>query len=340
MVGHRSKSRHSKRLAIALCLLFVAGAVGVSQGGNQHHQGAGALKTLFAGGGDGSGGGAGAHTATGGAGGQGGGGAGLPGRAGTVDAFGPAEGGDASNLGAFMPNGENGLMALADFARTQGLGGGGENSINNSDNTPGLPPGSLTGDAGGPPDRPEAPSAGGPGEGSPHGDGPPLALGNPGGGFGFGGGGGGGGAVGSGGGTGGGHPQTPPGSGPTPPGSGPTPPDTGPTIPDTGPTIPDLGPHAGPPTGPSGGGDGGGGPKACVVSLLDTCGQPPTDTPFTFTPPTTDQPPVNGPQGGDPPGGNVQILPEPAAWLMMILGFVAAGSTLRARRRDARRALA
>jgi hypothetical protein len=82
-----------------------------------------------------------------------------------------------------------------------------------------------------------------------------------------------------------------------------------------------------------------------VVSILDACGQPPLDPPGVFTPPLDPPgvftPPLAGPSlvvgalGDSPPGGVAPGVPEPAAWLMMILGFGAAGSALRAQRRRA-----
>lgn len=222
-------------------------------------------------------------------------------------ALGPGDGHDGPGSNGFMPNGENGLMVLADYARSQGADGSGVNSNNNSDNTPGLPPGG-----------PNTPGGDGPGQG-PRSDGFTRVAdpnGGGGGGSGFGGGGsGGGGGLGVGG-SGGVDPQIPLDNVQTPP-------DTGLTTPGTG------------------SGDGGGA-KVCVVSVFDSCGQPPAGGPHTLMPVPDNQPPVAAPPGGGPleDGAPVPAVPEPATWLMMILGFGAAGSTLRTQRRRTRAALA
>ncbi|MBS0362525.1 MAG: PEPxxWA-CTERM sorting domain-containing protein, partial [Proteobacteria bacterium] len=79
-------------------------------------------------------------------------------------------------------------------------------------------------------------------------------------------------------------------------------------------------------TGGGGGGSDGGG-KICVVSAITTCGSSESGGPNTFTPffaagPTTDQVVPDA-------------VPEPAAWALMILGFLGAGAMLRTRRRKA-----
>ena len=237
---------------------------------------------------------------------------------GSPGVYGPGEGGDGPGAGGFMPNGENGLLILADYARTKSDGESGENSTDNSDHAPGLAPGD--GDAPTGPDAPDGltPLTGDQPGPAPHGDGPAQAT-EPGG-FGFGiggfGGGGGGGAGGGSGsvGSGGGAPHVDPVA----------PPETNPILPDPGPD-PDHDP--GPTTG------GGGDPKVCLASVLDACDPPLGDPPFTHKPHGTDL--VAGPPDEKVVGVDAPGVPEPAAWLTMILGFGAAGAALRARRHKA-----
>ena len=116
-----------------------------------------------------------------------------------------------------------------------------------------------------------------------------------------------------------------------------------PSLPGGGPIGGGTPPGLNPPT-PGGGGSDNGGGKVCVVSLLTSCGTSPAEggnQPDLFTPgdsgPNSDLPP---PGGGDPPpsgdSGVAGGVPEPASWLIMILGFGALGTTVRAQRRKAR----
>jgi hypothetical protein len=196
--------------------------------------------------------------------------------------YGPGDDQDGV-AGAFMPNGEDGLMALADYTQSQGT-----NGVDNTGGTPGVPP--IGGDG----------ATGGPGgTGDPEGVDPTQGPTGPTGGFG--GGGGGGGSGGGGGGT----PPTGDPSKPLTPGDG----------------------------APGDGGAGGGGGSVCVISAMETCGHASTDDgdpPIIPKPPIETLPPgVSGPDTVTASGP----VPEPAAWLMMILGFGAAGSALRAQRR-------
>jgi hypothetical protein len=93
-----------------------------------------------------------------------------------------------------------------------------------------------------------------------------------------------------------------------------------------------LPPIDSPPTNdnPTGGNPGDGGGKACTVTATNLCGGTPgaVELPGLATPP--DQP------GGGAPGG---VIPEPAGWMTMILGFGALACVLRIRRRRASAAL-
>jgi hypothetical protein len=304
MVPARPRTTQAKRLFAALFSTFVAaGAMAYATGGGQHRHddeaphgvqaggaGSGSGDVEFptqtadgAGGGDGPGAGppqGGSQVATGGA---------------PHGAYGPGDGQDGSPPPGFMPNGEDGLTLLADYA---GRGAGAK-----GDDIPGLPPA-----------IPDGPSTGGPaGEG-----GSPVGSDGGFGGSGFGGGGG---SGGGGGGSPGGGGGSPPGGGPTAPGAG-----SG-----DGGGLGSGSPPGGFP-GP-GGGVGGhdtGGGKVCVVN----CTSSPADGPLTEG---FDNPPggSDGPGDGLPPAGGLPAggVPEPAAWLMMGLGFGAVGSALRAWRR-------
>lgn len=320
----RPRTKHAKRIVVALFAVFVAaGAMAYAPGGWQHHHDDEAPRgPKLAGGGSGSGAGdTELPIQESGASGRGDGGG--PPRGGpqivTTDtpdgAYGLGGGTDGPPTGAVMPSVEDGLMLLADHA--QGRDGGA-----NGDNTPSLPP--AIPDAPGAGDQGAAPVGG---EGSQAGSGGGLG-GSGGGGFGGGGGSPGGGGGGIGGGT------NPPTSGPMDPGPG-------------------SGPESGPESGPGGGfpdlsgggggfGDGGGGRdnsggNVCIVN----CGPPfAADGPKTdgFSPPFV----ADGLQGGLPEGDQsvAGSVPEPSAWLMMIVGLGAAGSVVRVQRRKAGAVLA
>jgi hypothetical protein len=328
MVPPRSRSRHAKRLFVTLTSTFVAaGAMAYSTGGEQpHHRGdahnhaqvASNGGTYGAGGvvlesqQNGSGGGAGGSGV----------GSGLGIGGGPRGVYGPGDGQDGSSSSNFMPNGEDGLTSLASYAA--GLSGG-QNGNSNSDHTPGGPQdgapnggsnpftgSSAGGDgsskvAGQDGGSGSGGGGGGAGSGGSGGFGGSSGFGAPsGGGGGFlgnpGGGGGGGGLLGnpSGGstGSGGSNSSDPTGGGTTPPAVGDVPPVVTP---------------------PSGGGD-------CVVTETNSCqpGSAPSG-PGGFAPSVP----------GGPAGGAEGAIPEPAAWMTMILGFGALGMVLRSRRRRA-----
>lgn len=239
-------------------------------------------------------------------GGPGGGGAGSPGQGG--GATGGASAASQPDTGAtppggkdregsgdkdgFMPNGENGLMLLADYVAGKG------------------PKGHVSGAGDGPTGGEPGPQDGKPGlpgpdsfqvaENETHDGGVGL------GGRGFGGGGGGGGGGGSGGGGTGGDP----GGAPSKPGPGDTPPAQ---------------------TTPPGTGDGGG--PVCVLSSGCDLTPPDTSTPPKTSDPTDELPKL--PPRGDLPVGEPGAIPEPASWLMMIVGFLSLGAVLRDQRRKA-----
>lgn len=308
---------------VALCstLMAAGGLAYLLSGGHDHHNGTGPPGGEVAQNGAGSGGGLGGGQEGGSLDGRSAGGGGDASQNPTGGANGPDDGHDGAGSG-FMPNGENGLVLLADYQSRRGTQ---NNGNDNSENTPGHPH-----------DGPFVPDADGLGAGPGAGEGstqvaaedlPTGPLGLPGSGGGSGGGVAGfGGIAGGGGGGGGGA-----GAGGSPGGSGGQP--GGDKGGDGG------GIDSGPPSGDGptrGGGDGGG--DICVVTPLNTCGQhliggdPPHD------PPALDAP--TGPTGGgspnDIPPRELAGVPEPAMWLMMILGFGAAGSMLRAQRRGAR----
>jgi hypothetical protein len=305
----------------------------VTVGGQHHHHqatndAAGGGGSAAGGGAGGAGGSTGEQENSGGGGGgvqladnSGGGGSNSTG--GSPGAYGPGEGAGGTGGGGFMPNGENGLLILADYARTKSGGENSENSTDNSDQAPGLPPGDVAGD-GGPSDGFTPFTGDEPGLG-PHGDGVTTDTAGGGFGFGIGGFGGGGGGGGAGGGGAGGSGGSGGGAGP----GGPSLTDP-PTPPGTNPILSDPGPGTTP-------GDGG---QVCAKSILDDCGQLPADPPFTSKPPAGD-PPVGPHGGGGAPGGenlvggDIPGVPEPAAWLTMILGLGAVGAALRAHRRRA-----
>jgi hypothetical protein len=293
MTENRSRSRHAKRILAALVAsLLAVGALDVATGGQDHRhhdtarvgkpsgrhaahrRGATPIETA-------QNGGVADYSGGGGSGGSQDVNNGLP------KAYGPGDDQD-SVAGAFMPNGEDGLMALADYIQSQGT-----NGIDNTGSTPGVPP--IGGDGA---------TGGIGGTGDPEGGVDPTQdPTGPTGGFG-GAGGGGGGAGGTGGGAGGGGA----GGGGTPP----------------------TGDPSNPLTPGDGGGDGDG--PVCVISAIETCGHASTDggdPPITSKPPIESPPGGNGPQAVTAPGP----VPEPAVWLMMVLGFGAAGSALRTQRR-------
>ncbi len=269
--------------------------------------------------------------------------------------FGPGEDRDVSHSGDFMPNGEDGLMILADYA--QSGAGGHDNANNNSDHAPGKVPNIVAGVSGfggldgfGVPTDGDAgandrffvhnvANSGGLGG---------VGLGGSGGGTAgfFGGGGNGGGNVGASDGTsgaGGGNGDNGGGSGGVSIGA----PTGGGTFPDIG--VGSTGPLTGDGLGAGSGGVGG----ICVPNLLDSCGQPlasikpvpnskpPTNSqPLPISQPLDDRPIVenivNGSDSIPQLGGAAAAVPEASTWLMMILGFAFVGSTLRAQRSRAR----
>ena len=333
MVRPRSRSRHAKRLAAALGATFVAaGAMAYVTGGAQHHRDTEAAggPTQVAGNSGGGGGSAGTPGNSSGDAGGGGGGGGDVAAYGSGGApngglqtlvngaptgvFGPGDGQDGAIAGGLMPNGEDGLMILADYAQSHGDDGLGGNANNNSDNTPGLPPGGFGGDAGGA--GGDTPDATPPAEGAPQGGSS----------AGFGLGGGVGGGVGGGGGLGGGAPGGGSSGGTPSPGNFTAPATTPVTIVGGGDDTPlGLPGAAGP-----------GGPTVCVISALNTCVQPPTGG----GPLPISGPPIPTPTGGNNGAAVPGPVPEPAAWLLMIVGFAGAGGALRLQRRQARQALA
>ena len=228
--------------------------------------------------------------------------------------YGPGEGDGGGS--SFMPNGEDGLMSLAEFVQGQS-GGGGDNPNQGGP----ISDGTSGGDAG---DEP----GGFPGDGSTE-----VASNDPGpGGFGLPGGGGAGGRFGGGIGGGGGNPGgNPTGGGPI----GPVP-------------SPGAGDGFGGGFGFGGVGAGLGGDDGCPGAI---CGAPPVSggsspvEPVShFEPTGPGGPPGEGP--GQSPAGAGEVnppgaaVPEPSVWAMMILGFGALGSALRAQRRATRPALA
>jgi hypothetical protein len=82
--------------------------------------------------------------------------------------------------------------------------------------------------------------------------------------------------------------------------------------------------------GPIDGGDHGDGDKPCVLHCDPTPGPTPPAPPQFYQEP-------GGPKGDTP---LTSAVPEPATWMMLILGFGALGSALRGQRRKARQALA
>jgi hypothetical protein len=324
MTQPRSKSRHAKRLLIAFCSVFaIVGALAYATGEGHHHRVDETSNTQAVSGG-------GQTLAHGGdlqrgerpvgyrrtAGGRApqAVGAGRP-------AYGPGEDADGPPSGAIMPDGEDGLVVLADYAQSAGAGAGGSNGNDAADNPSAPQGGFAAGD--GAPGQPAASGSvaggfGGAGAG---------AGGGFGGGPGSGPGGSGSGSSGSGGsGSGGSGSGGPAARTPDADGTGPTPPLTT-TPPATGP-ITTIGSH-----------DSGGG-KVCEVRVLDACDQLPPD--FSSKPqihPIAQAlvAPPEGPPGDLPPSGPV---PEPSTWLMMILGVGLAGSAMRAQRGQRLEALA
>jgi hypothetical protein len=206
MVKSGPKSTQPRRTLVVLCSALVAGgalAYSTSGGQHGHDEAHGKIMVARIDGGD-------SQESGGGEGGSGGGAhrvhQGPEGVPIELAHYGPGDGADDPHSGGFMPNGEDGLMAIGDYARGQDAGA--DNGNTNSDNNPGAPPGG--------PDTP----AGFGGDGS-----PPVESDNNSGDFGLGGGGGGGGfAGGSGGGgsggSGGSGGTTPPGGSGDGPGGG------------------------------------------------------------------------------------------------------------------------
>jgi hypothetical protein len=318
----KKRRRHVKRLLPGVLATFVAAsamALGASSGPTSHQDEAPQeirMAMAVASSGDGAGDEAPADETPNAAPDVGGGAGGGESQNNTADApqAPPSGGGDKPDGGdlfgdpdGFLPNGENGLMLLADYAAGK------------SD-----PAGEAKGDVPGAGDGPTGGEPGfGDGTGAQGGDGPAgaesfqvadnqpnnsgddggLGFGLGGGGFG-GGGGGSGGSGGSGGGGGGGFTGGGGGGGGT--GSKPSP--------DGMPPVQTIVPPPG--DGP-------------ICALTNSCDLPPTNT---FSPPTNPgdgDPPRDGPQGGP----DTTPVPEPAAWLMLIVGFMGMGSALRAQRR-------
>lgn len=210
--------------------------------------------------------------------------------------------GDAEGAGGsdgFLPNGENGLMLLADYAA------GKSDPIGQGD-----APGAGDGPTGGEGLPGAEPFQVAQNDASDRGLGFGFGMGGAGGGGGggaAGGSGGGGGSAGGAGGAGsaGGEEGEPGGTGSKPSPEGGAPPVQ--TV------VPDL------PAGPT-------------CEMTNSCEQPPKGP---FTPPINSLVPVDNPEDprGSEPHGPGAVVPEPASWLMMIMGFAGLGSVLRARRR-------
>ncbi|THD62092.1 PEPxxWA-CTERM sorting domain-containing protein [Phenylobacterium sp.] len=316
MVPARSRSRLAKRFLLTAVATFVAAGAMAYSNGSGHQDEAPSSQT--AGNGPSYGGYSQIETQQSSDGGSAGGGSQGAGGAyqfafqdqpgGPRRNYGPGDGNDGSLSGGFVPNGENGLMSLAAFANARD--GGRDNANNNSDQVPG----GSHGDNGSPFEGMDSNSGshtagdggssggdGGNGGSGGAGAGTPLGGGAPGG-------------SGGSGGAGGGSPPGDPG-GPviTPP---PPPPNT-----------PPLGDNP-----PTGGSPPSGGDPPCFVACGGGGGQPngaPSNPPGGDPPGLPQTPPGGDP---DPPAA----VPEPAAWLLMILGFGAAGSTVRAQRRRMR----
>ena len=276
MTQNRSSSKHRRRRTAGLLLSVAALAIGFSVGpGGYRHLDSGSPRIEMAlggggGGAGGAGGGFGHWRAKSGAAGSQNGTTGGQNRA-----YGPGEGDTRSDWGGYMPNGEDGLMALADFVH--GHDGGNNPNQGTQHGWDGKP------GPGGDPDDPSTEvGSGGPKDGGFTSGGGYTGGGGGGGGFG-----GGGGGPGGNGGNGGGGPGT-----------------TGPG----GPTFP---------------GDPGDGGAGCIVN----CGKPDDGG---WRPNEPDGPGEGGP-GGDAP--LTSAVPEPAVWMMLILGFGVLGSALRVQRR-------
>jgi hypothetical protein len=280
MTQNRSSSKHRRRRIARLLLSVAILAIAFSLGrdGYRHVDTGSPRIEMALGGGHGGGGGFGHWRAKSGAGGAAGSQNGTIG--GQHQAYGPGEGDDRSDWGGYMPNGEDGLMALADFVH--GHDGGNNPNQGTEHGWDGKPGGGPGGD----------PSSQ-VGSGGPQGGG---YTGGGGGGFGGGGGGGPGGNGGNGGngGDGGG-----------------------------GPATGDPGFHV-----PGDGNNDGVGGKGCVVD----CSQSPGDG---WHPPGG--PGEGGPHNDAPLNSAV---PEPALWMMLILGFGVIGAALRVQRRKGPQLLA
>ena len=302
MITQRSKKRHagSRRLVPGVLAILLAAAA-VTLGSGTYGQGDEPqdIHRAMAMGGPG-GGAAGGET-------------GPPGQAG--GATGGASAGSQSDAGAtppagtgkgsgeeddFLPNGENGLMLLADHAAGKGP----------KDHVPGAGDGPTGGETGA---GPQDGAPGLPGTDSfqvAENDTQDSGLGV--GGRGFSGGGGGGGAGGGGGGGGGGGDN--PGGTVSKPSPGETPPAQ---------TV----------TPPSGGGEGGDNPVCVLSSGCDLTPPDPSSPPKATEPTDGDLPGL--PPRGEQNVGESGAIPEPASWLMMITGFLGLGAVLRAQRRKA-----
>jgi hypothetical protein len=319
MVPARSRSRLAKRFLLTGVATFVAaGAMAYSTGGGQTYHQDEAPPSQYASNGQSYGSYSQLQTQqtqSGESGGSGGGGGFADGGGvtsqnltGSPRSYGPGDGHDGSISGGFVPNGENGLMSLAAFANSRD--GGSDNANNNSDHVPG-----ANGDGGSPFEGMDSNSGSHTG-----GDGGSGGGGGGGGGSGGAGGSGGGGGIATGGAPGGSNGgSTPPIA---PPSGGGAPSDPG------GPTIilppPNNTPSGdNPPTGDSPPPFTPGGDPSCLVA----CGNGNQKNGL----------PPDGPTGGGDPSGlpsdSTGGVPEPASWLLMILGFGAVGSTIRAQRR-------
>jgi len=305
----KSRRRHAKRLLPGVLATFIAAsamAFGSSSGPAGHEDEAPqeihmamAVTSPGDGAGDetsgdqqdtgGAGGGGGAES-------QGGAGGGPTGGSGGSGAGG-GEGGDWGDRDGFLPNGENGLMLLADYANSNG-GGADQGDV------PGAGDGPTGGD--------DAFGAGAQvADGGAPGDEFQTAQ-NDSGGFGLGGGGGGGGSGGGGSGGGGG------GGGPTPPNDGPPGGTESKPSPDGTGSNPIIVVSAPPPEG-----------DPC--ELINTCDTGPINQ---FRPEPNPDPGHDDPPGGGGGGNNLLApVPEPSTWLMLIVGFLGLGSALRVQRR-------